>query len=704
VIGLYVLILLVPSVNYQVFSGLPLSHAAEYLFGAALLPLVVHKALRTTFARFLTANRFLAPGLWAAAGVALVIKVALFASGDYRGLQACYGSPLSPPPAGRCEASYENPLSRFGVTRIDERVDFGPTDWNLSFLNSLRFNIYPWVNGNRLRDRLPLSATWGGWVQAPDTRVVEVDYVGEGQILIGGSSVVLPPSYTQPRQVAFTLPEGTHRVLAHYRFDDHSQVGRPAPGPYAIFRLRFQDDAGAPADVVLAPPTRLRGLLTAAARVADLLVVILGVALLAFYLRLLLRDWWWFGLTAAVWWLAPGFVESTSLPIHAPKGIAACTVVLLVMLRRRHARDVIGAFFALVAVGFALLSPAFADVEAVALRAAGDDWLTYESFARSILELRSLEGGEPVFYYQPLFRYVRFTEHLLLGDGDLLIVVSAYASLVLAMVWMLRRFNRRESRLSLGVCLGAGVLMLTLATSATGGMRFLTLGASEYPTWVLLFTMLPRLFVSRSVRAQLSGTVMTALSALTRFNQLPALLAIFAAYVFRTRGRLALLVGAFSLVLAILMLAPAHNLYYGGRAEWTTTSSDIPENYVLPVTKAAAAVYDPDVRATLASQLKLVLALSGIERGWALLWPALHGLQILWIGTLAWAIASRRLTLWSTILAATPALYLGAHVFYQAQGHYPRHILAGHFMMGAAAAIIVFVGWRGKEPNFAGRH
>jgi len=107
-----------------------------------------------------------------------------------------------------------------------------------------------------------------------------------------------------------------------------------------------------------------------------------------------------------------------------------------------------------------------------------------------------------------------------------------------------------------------------------------------------------------------------------------------------------------------------------------------------------AAIHDPEARAVLVNQLKLVLALSGIERGWALLWPALHGLQILWIGTLAWAVASRRLMLWPAILAATPALYLGAHVLYQAQGHYPRHILAGHFMMGAVAAMLVFAASR----------
>jgi len=422
----------------------------------------------------------------------------------------------------------------------------------------------------------------GGWVQAPEARVAVIDYVGEGQVLIGSSSVTLQPSYAQPRQTTFALPRGTHRALIHYAFDDQSRVGRPVPGPYATFRVRFQDGAGARAEVTLAPPARLRGLLTAAARLADLLVLVPGVALLAFYLRLLARDWWWLGLMGAAYLVTPRIIESTALPVSSSKSIAACMVVLLVMLFRRHRRDVAGAFFALVALGFAALSPAYASLRAVTLRAAGDDWLTYESFARSILEQRSLEGGEPVFYYQPFFRYVRFAEHLLLGDGDLLIAVSAFAALVLSIVWMLRRFNCRRSRLSLGVCVAAGLLMVTVANSVTGGLRFLVAGASEYPTWNPPAAMLPRLFEARAAKAHLSGTVMLAVSALARLNQLPALLAVFGAFVVRTRGRLGIVVAASGVFVAILLLAPAHNLYYGGRAELLTTSSGFPRTTCSP--------------------------------------------------------------------------------------------------------------------------
>ena len=44
----------------------------------------------------------------------------------------------------------------------------------------------------------------------------------------------------------------------------------------------------------------------------------------------------------------------------------------------------------------------------VLLRSGGNDFLTYEGFARTILDTWSFQGGEDVFYYQPAFRYLRF--------------------------------------------------------------------------------------------------------------------------------------------------------------------------------------------------------------------------------------------------------------------------------------------------------
>jgi hypothetical protein len=180
---------------------------------------------------------------------------------------------------------------------------------------------------------------------------------------------------------------------------------------------------------------------------------------------------------------------------------------------------------------------------------------------------------------------------------------------------------------------------------------------------------------------------MLAASAIARLNQLPALLVLFAAFAWRLRRQPFRLLAAVGLLAGVLLLVPAHNLYYGGRATPLPTSAAIPENYVLPPARIVRALDDGQARQALRAQLRYVLAGQDVEGGW-LLRPALLGLQVLWLGTLAWAIARRRLTMSSALVAAVPAVYLGIHVVYQVEVYYPRHILAGHFMMGAAAAIL----------------
>jgi predicted membrane chloride channel (bestrophin family) len=87
---LYLIVLLTPSAHYQIFSGIPLSNAPQYLFGVALAPLLVHRGLRRLFARFVAAkNGRLAHGLCVAAVTALALKAGLAWSGDYRGLLGC---------------------------------------------------------------------------------------------------------------------------------------------------------------------------------------------------------------------------------------------------------------------------------------------------------------------------------------------------------------------------------------------------------------------------------------------------------------------------------------------------------------------------------------------------------------------------------------------------------------------------------------
>ena len=88
------------------------------------------------------------------------------------------------------------------------------------------------------------------------------------------------------------------------------------------------------------------------------------------------------------------------------------------MLGRRWRRRLAGAYFATLYITVFTTLRTFHRLGVATLREGGSDPLAYESQARSILETWSLEGGEPVFFMQPAFRYVRFLERLVLGDGD----------------------------------------------------------------------------------------------------------------------------------------------------------------------------------------------------------------------------------------------------------------------------------------------
>jgi hypothetical protein len=172
--------LLLPSSNVQLFDGLPLSKLPELAALALMVPIVASRGLRRLYARFLgRLGPSIARGLLGAAALSLGIKLGLLAFSPHVGYLACYRTPLTPPRGRACEGSFENPFGRFGVTRIDRFLDFRPGTWNLGFVNSLRFNFYPWFPGRPVRERLPLAVTWRGIVERPHPWVARITYVGK---------------------------------------------------------------------------------------------------------------------------------------------------------------------------------------------------------------------------------------------------------------------------------------------------------------------------------------------------------------------------------------------------------------------------------------------------------------------------------------------------------------------------------------------
>ena len=242
-LGLWIAVLALlgaPSANHQTFDGIPFSRPQEFIAVFLLLPFLASLRLRRLARHALgRVHRLGALAIGALAVAGVTIKLVLIGAGTYAGFSACYQPAVPDVPAQGCERSYENPFSRHGATRLDPVIDFGPDDWNLSFINSLRFNYYPWAGGVISRDRMPFTTTWVGTIEVEEESRLEIRYNGEGRIIIGGigDEVRLEPTYDRVRNVRYPLQPGRHRILVSYKFDDGFRTRQEPTGQYATLRL-----------------------------------------------------------------------------------------------------------------------------------------------------------------------------------------------------------------------------------------------------------------------------------------------------------------------------------------------------------------------------------------------------------------------------------------------------------------------------------
>ena len=499
---LLAVVLALPSANFQVFDGLPLSHIPEFLAFVLLVPLLASRGLRRLYARWLGSwPRGARVAMGTILGVAVGIKLLLLASGTSEGFLACYRSPLEPPVNGPCERSFEHPFFRFSVTRLDRTINFGESDWDLGYLNTVRFDPHYVGLQGRLRSRLPIDARWRGVVARPEPWVARVTYVGEATIIIDPdrpeSRVVtaLPSRYGAEAVAYVPVPGGRHTLDVTYRFDDGSTWGGPPPaGPWATLRLERGRGQGGQAPGAPVTAVRPGGPWRAAAGTGDLAVVFLVLSLVFFHGRLVWRDAWLLALIGVVTPLADRYDAAR---FGIPSSLGLCFVLILVawpVLARRWRRRLVGAFFSLTYVAWFVTLRSFPRLDYIRLRDWAEDPLFYESQARSILDAWSLQGGEPIFVYQPLFRYFRFTQRLILGEGDGLVSLVGFAVLCWALCWVFARLRARPRADGPRRMLFVSVEGLMLALASTPPVVFfIQASLSEHPTWIFLPLLFPML-------------------------------------------------------------------------------------------------------------------------------------------------------------------------------------------------------------------
>ncbi len=488
-LGLWIAVLAMlasPSANHQVFDGMPFSRPQEVMAVCLLLPLLGSSRFRRLTRRALGRvhrRGALAIGALAVAGVA--VKLVLFWTGTYTGFTACYQPAVADVPAQGCERSYENPFFRHGATRLDPAIDFGPDDWNLSFVNSLRFNYYAWAPGVISRERMPFTATWVGEIEIEEESSLQILYSGEGWITIGGigaDEVRLEPAYDRIRSARHPLQPGRHRILVNYKFDDGFRTRKEPTGQYATLRVaRVVPTADGHDSAPLGPRSPASGWRLLGWFVdAQVWLIVAGMAVL--YGLVLRREAVWSLLAAAA-----GLAIAATSPIgqhHIVLLLATTGVAWRLLWSRRHrTRRFLFAYAALAAFVAGWIASSELALGNVLVRDGGNDFLLYESYARSILETGSLRAGRDVFYFQPLSRYVRFLEHALLGDGDLLVVGFDLFALNLSILFLCAASWQRHRTPALMVLAAAGAfLMLALANSENDVISLLHRGASEATT------------------------------------------------------------------------------------------------------------------------------------------------------------------------------------------------------------------------------
>ena len=175
------------------------------------------------------------------------------------------------------------------------------------------------------------------------------------------------------------------------------------------------------------------------------------------------------------------------------------------------------------------------------------------------------------------------------------------------------------------------------------------------------------------------------LCAFTRLNHLPAVFLVAGASLLYWRPRSSARRLLPAVLVAVLLLPLAHNLVYGGAFVLTTRSTFIPRNLVISPGRLLDLPTQPDARAEVAQQLRLMV---NSEAGWLSRDQIVVGLrasEALWVVAIALAVWRR--TLYHFAIALLPASYLVVHLLYVVRVYYPRHIIAAHLAMAVSLCL-----------------
>ena len=603
-----------------------------------------------------------------------------------------------------CERSWDN-LFDGSFTRNDESINFGIShdgeavnkhindgNWNLSALNS---NVYSYYLENQPNPyKLDVHAIWEMPVQSE--KFLRISYLGEGYVTFNNELISLPKSYSFVSEKVLKIPDEISQLKIDFEW---KQVNDRGSWAY----IEVKDTKGN----YLHPPVN---------NIVYFLIFILNF----FSIAIVLLLFFVYGLTLIQNYQKSNYRTITRrsfilliLTIYCVLNIifldnlnylAISFTFLFIILFILNTSGGSSNFFNLTNFFIMAISLIFnskfglGSKMTVFYRGRGEDFLTYESFARQILVTGSLQGGEDVFVYSPLFRYLLVLLHTIIGDADNLLFPIYLFALLVSINFLFKNVTRRisydKNQLSFShIFLYCLITLFSIFVSSfpifRGGYQLL----SESPTWIFLIIVFAILIKGEKsyIDYLILGTLLGSMLML-RANQLIGIILIIILIIHEARlssriqkieflflKRILLLLGSFVFCGSLTFF---HNLFYGNQIQLLQTSLPLPVNFPLKVSDIFLISSDESIRLIFKEQLNGLLAISPdliTNEIFSTFTFAIRLIQLFYpilLLLLLFRVVS--FSVRNLLLFIVPLGFLVPHLFLQIYVYHPRHIVIGY--------------------------
>jgi hypothetical protein len=362
-----------------------------------------------------------------------------------------------------------------------------------------------------------------------EPRSAEARVVMTGTVLVNGGGVLrvrTSPAVEARLSVdgvsagaeGVALAAGAHDVIIDATVRDFGWILEPQWNEQNLFSA---------ATVTVAPPSTIDRLVRPWANRISFMLVTAWLALLLAHAYAAIRDWQvltWIAVSAAAgaivaadvpqryWHYASLLLLGTCL-VRVPDGLRNMRGAFLLFFPAWLGLNVVHIYYDKGFGRMDLLMP-------------GNDWWNFQGYAyRIYMQGFWLEGGEPVFWFQPFYRWIAGALHLLFGQSP---IGENYWDAVAVMIFALFSFEAVRIRHGFRWGCAAGALAVTTFLSGPGYV-FVGRGLSEISSAAFIY--IGALLVIRArehnrVQLLFAAGAFAVLGAWTRLNNLPMAIAI----------------------------------------------------------------------------------------------------------------------------------------------------------------------------------